>query len=141
MLTIKNLTNYDLPIRELREKLSKVVEEKMLNKKLILYLVNNDEITTLNNKFFKKNNATNVISFPYDEKTFLGEIFISVEYCESEKEESGFELKELVCFYFIHGLLHLLGYEHIYGGIEEKEMEKEQERLFKLIFPEVEFEQ
>lgn len=140
MIIIKNIYKKGLPTGDLKEKLDRVLREKKVTKRCYLYLVDNDEIQRLNKEFLGKNRPTNVISFPYDEKGLLGEIFISVPYCESEREVTNLEVDELICFYFIHGLLHLLGYEHIHGGKEAVAMEKEQERLFKLIFPEIEFE-
>ncbi len=140
MLTIKNLCDKQLPLAELKEKYEKILAEKKVNKKVFLYLVDNKEIQRLNKEYLGKNKPTNVISFPYNETNMLGEIFISVPYCEAELEETGFSLEELISFYFVHGFLHLLGYEHVFGGEDEIIMEKEQERLFKLIFPEIEFE-
>lgn len=140
MVILKNLSNRELSVIDLKEKLEKVVNEKHLSKQVYLYLVDNSEIQRLNKEFLGKDKPTNVISFPYEEGKLLGEIFISVPYCESELEETNFSLTELIVFYFIHGLLHLLGYEHIYGGKDEKIMEEEQMRLFNIVYPDIEFE-
>lgn len=142
MVTVKNLSKKNLPLLELKEKLKVVAKEKKITKRVYLYLVDNEEIQRLNKEFLGKNKPTNVISFPYEKKDkLLGEIFISVPYCESEMEETNLNLEELIVFYFIHGLLHLLGYEHIYGGKEEEKMDKEQRRLFKIVYPQIELEE
>jgi len=140
MVTVKNLCNEELPLAKIKENLEKLLIEKKVDKRVYLYLVDNNEIQRLNKEFLGKNKPTNVISFPSDESKILGEIFISVPYCESEQEETNLELTELICFYFIHGLLHLLGYEHVYGGEEEIVMQREQLRLFNIIYPDIEFE-
>ncbi len=140
MVTVKNLSNRELSLEEIKNNVEKVVNAKNIRKRVFLYFVDNNEIQRLNKEFLGKNKPTNVISFPSDETKVLGEIFISVPYCESEQEETNLELNELISFYFIHGLLHLLGYEHIYGGEDEVIMQKEQQRLFNILYPEIELE-
>ena len=51
----------------------------------------------------------------------LGDIFISYDHAVSQAEEYGHSLKREMCFLFTHGLLHLLGYDHMQED-EEKEM-------------------
>lgn len=141
MVTVKNQTDFDINLERIIELSNFIAKEKGVKKKVSLYIVDNNTIKDLNRKFFKKDKPTNVISFPeYDDRKNLGEIVISIEYCKLEMEETGFNIEELITFYFIHGLLHLLGYEHIYGGKEEKKMRNEEIRLFKKCFPEIELE-
>ncbi len=142
MVVIKNLYSQDVgfSVDELKIPLNKVLEESKVKKRIYLYLIDNEEIKKLNRKFLKKNKYTNVLSFPAEEKNMLGEIFISVDYCKEESGATGLTTFELVVFYFIHAFLHLNGYEHIYGGKEEKKMRKEEIRLFKLVFPHIDLE-
>ncbi|MCX7770695.1 MAG: rRNA maturation RNase YbeY [Proteobacteria bacterium] len=141
MVTVKNQTSKEIDIKKITALFNLVVHEKRVKKKVNLYLVDNEAIKELNRKFFKKNKPTNVISFPEEgDKKTLGEIIVSVDYCEKEQEETGLDREELIVFYFIHGLLHLLGYEHIHGGKEEKIMRKEELRLFRKCFPDIELE-
>ena len=97
---------------------------ELLNKKNKLYKKNTlicslllsgaTEIKKLNKKFRKKNKSTDVLSFPFDEKikknSFLGDIAISYEIVKKRSYNSNF-VKELDKLW-IHGLLHLLGYNH-----------------------------
>ncbi|WP_089697894.1 rRNA maturation RNase YbeY [Candidatus Pelagibacter communis] len=89
------------------------------NKKVnfTLLLSNNTNIKKLNNKFRKKNNHTDVLSFPSFIKTdlkkelkkkeiYLGDIIISYQYIFPNKQNSILEKT------FIHGFLHLLGFDH-----------------------------
>lgn len=141
MVTVKNQTNKKIDLKIISELVKMVVEDKKVKKKMNLYLVDNETIKELNRKFFKKNKPTNVISFPEEgDKKNLGDIVVSLDYCDDEREDTGFSTEELIIFYFIHGLLHLLGYEHIYGGKEEKLMRKEELRLFRKCFPHVDLE-
>ena len=86
---------------------------------LTILLSNNKNIKELNKKFRNKNKATDVLSFP-SEKTinikkspYIGDIVISYEFMNKPKTLSILEFKNKVIKIFIHGFLHLLGYDHI----------------------------
>ena len=93
--------------------------------------VNNDYIHELNKNYRNIDRETDVITFALeDDKTFnpvervLGDIYISIDKAKSQSEEYGHSLKRELCFLAVHGMLHLLGYDH---------MEKEEEKvMFKL---------
>lgn len=96
-----------------------------------VFLVSNNEIQGLNKKFRGKDKPTNVLSFPVPDKfpipgnkKFLGEIYLSPKYIEEHNEN--------VEFMLIHGLLHLLGFNHIKKS-DRIEMEKEEKRLMRLL--------
>ena len=87
---------------------------KKKNHQFTILLTTNKIIKKLNNKFRKKNKTTDVLSFPFNEKikknSFLGDIVISYEIVKKRSYNSNF-VKELDKLW-IHGLLHLLGYNH-----------------------------
>ena len=94
---------------------------RFIKKKVVLtILLSNDKnIKGLNKKFRHKNKATDVLSFP-SEKTinikkspYIGDIVISYEFMNKPKTLSTLEFKSKVAKVFIHGFLHLLGYNHI----------------------------
>ena len=86
---------------------------------LTILLSNNKNIKELNKKFRNKNKATDVLSFPYEKKlnikksTYIGDIVISYDFMNKPKALSTLEFKCKVTRIFIHGFLHLLGYDHI----------------------------
>jgi len=90
----------------------KIFEKK--NHYLTILLTTNKVIKKLNNKFRKKNKITDVLSFPFQDKirknSYLGDIAISYEIVKKRSYNSNFttELDKM----WIHGLLHLLGYNH-----------------------------
>jgi len=100
--------------------------------------VDNEEIQELNRLYLGRDYPTNVISFAMSEGDYgdvnpqlLGDIIISVEKASSEGESSGASLKESLDFLMIHGLLHLLGYDHESGDKEEaRRMEEKENELF-----------
>ena len=94
---------------------------KFLNKKvsLSLLLSNNKNIKRLNKNFRNKNKSTDILSFPSNKKikisknTYLGDIIISYNYLDKPKSQNLESFKEKAIKIFIHGFLHLLGFNHI----------------------------
>ena len=86
---------------------------------LTILLSNNKNIKKLNKKFRNKNKSTDVLSFPSETKLnikkspYIGDIVISYEFMNKPKALSALEFKDKVTKIFIHGFLHLLGYDHI----------------------------
>jgi len=84
-------------------------------------------IATLNNDFRGKPTATNVLSWPASDAPpmdagELGDIAIAFETCQREAAEKGISVQNHVTHLLIHGILHLLGYDHISDG-DAEEME------------------
>ena len=113
---------------------------RFLNKKvsLTLLLSNNKNVKKLNKYFRNKNKSTDILSFPINNKikisknTYLGDIIISYNYLDKPKSQDLKSFKEKVIKIFIHGFLHLLGFDHkkIY---EYKMMLKEEDRIYKSV--------
>ena len=86
---------------------------------LTILLSNNKNIKKLNKKFRNKNKATDILSFPFEKKInikkspYIGDIIISYDFMNKPKTLSILEFKNKVTKIFIHGFLHLLGYDHI----------------------------
>ncbi|MDD3861313.1 MAG: rRNA maturation RNase YbeY [Candidatus Gracilibacteria bacterium] len=98
-----------------------------------LTLVNDSAIQKLNRKYRGKNMPTDVLSFAYMEDAGvaqireislqIGDIFISVDTAKTQAKEHGHSLKKELEILFVHGLLHLFGFDHG-DDKEEREMEK-----------------
>ena len=99
---------------------------------LTLMLSNNKKIKILNKKFRNKDKHTDVLSFPFDKKkqsskeVYLGDIIISFNYMNKPKNLTIKVFKEKTIRIFIHGFLHLLGYDHIKDKDYKKMLIKEQ---------------
>ena len=106
--------------------------------RLTLLLSNNKNIKKLNKRFRNKNKPTDVLSFPSEKKLnikkspYIGDIVISYEFMNRPKILNTLEFKSKVAKIFIHGFLHLLGYDHIKLK-DFKKMIKEEEKIFKCI--------
>ena len=113
---------------------------KFIKKKvnLTLLLSNNKKIKKLNKKFRNKNKPTDILSFPFENKinikksVYLGDIIISYELINKPKILNNLEFKKKVIKIFIHGFLHLLGYDH--NKLKDyKKMLKEEENIYKFV--------
>ena len=105
---------------------------------LTILLSNNKKIKKLNKKFRNKNKPTDVLSFPSEKKInikkspYIGDIVVSYEFMNKPKALSSLEFKNKVTKIFIHGFLHLLGYDHIKLK-DFKDMLIEEEKIYKTI--------
>ena len=105
---------------------------------LTILLSNNINIKKLNKKFRNKNKSTDVLSFPSEKKinikklTYIGDIAVSYEFMNKPNALSVLEFKSKVTKVFIHGFLHLLGYDHIKLK-DFKKMLIEEEKIYKTI--------
>jgi len=92
----------------------------------------------MNRKYLSRNYATNVLSFSMQEGDFssvnpslLGDIVISVDTAVRDSERGGVSVEDEIDYLLIHGMLHLLGYDHERSGEEAaKRMEEMQQALF-----------
>ncbi len=134
----KRLKNKNLFFKKVCRALPK--KYQFLNKKvsLSLLLSNNKNIRRLNKNFRSKNKSTDILSFPssknprMSEDTYLGDIIISYEYLDKPKSQDLKLFKEKVIKLFIHGFLHLLGFDHRKNDDYYK-MLKEEDILYKRV--------
>lgn len=86
---------------------------------LSLLLVDDAAIAALNLQYLSREGPTNVIAFPMLEgphgqvnPLLLGDVVISVETARRQAEAGGLTPQEMLDYYLIHGILHLIGYDH-----------------------------
>ena len=105
---------------------------------LTILLSNNKNIKKLNKKFRNKNKSTDILSFPSEKKInlkkspYIGDIVVSYEFINKPKSLSTLEFKSKIAKIFIHGFLHLLGYDHIKLK-DFKKMLIEEEKIYQTI--------
>lgn len=119
MLEINNLTRTRIDKKSFSQVAKKVLKgENEVLKTFSLAFVGKDEMQKLNKKYRKKDKPTDVLSFNFNEGNNLGEIVI----CPEIVKEKGEKMMEV----FIHGILHLLGYDHEKSEKEAQIMEEKQ---------------
>ncbi|MCX7726159.1 MAG: rRNA maturation RNase YbeY [Chitinispirillaceae bacterium] len=103
-----------LPIKKLYLLCSKIYKKHKRNPECLTNLIfcGNKKIRELNKIYRKKDKATDVLSFPFRDKDLLGEIYISIDKAEEQAKKFDTSLEKEILRLFVHGLLHLEGYEH-----------------------------
>ena len=126
---IKNLKNY---FKTKQTKFNNHINLAKNKKEFTIFLTNNLRMKKLNNKFRKINKSTDVLSFPLKMKMkrniYLGDIAISYEIVNKRSKKSSFHHE--VDKMWIHGYLHLRGYNHIKYK-DFKKMSKKENLIFK----------
>ena len=113
------------------------------NQEVSILLTGDKDIRRLNQEFRSIDQPTDVLSFPQNadedpcisEEVILGDIAVSLDIAKAQAKEHGLDFKEEIILLLIHGILHLLGYDHEISEQEEKQMRNKTRELFKLIFP------
>jgi probable rRNA maturation factor len=103
---------------------------------LSLLVVDDDGIAPLNQAYRGRTGPTNVLAFPMQEGAFsdlnphlLGDVVISVETCQHEADAAGTTFEKRFNELLIHGILHLLGYDHEKSFAEAERMRRKSETL------------
>jgi probable rRNA maturation factor len=111
---------------------------------LSILIVDDQQIAKLNQQFLNRKGPTNVIAFPMQEGQFteitpnlLGDVVISVETARHEAHNAGLRMQERLNELLIHGILHLLGYDHGKKKSEARVMQNKTNELIKIIKKEV----
>lgn len=108
---------------------------------LSIWLCDDETIKGLHAQYFGIDTPTNVISFAQNEGEFaeidpdmLGDVVISFETADRDAKEAGGQLDDEISFLVIHGILHLLGYDHEGDRIDDApQMEAKEEELYTLV--------
>lgn len=102
--------------------------------------VDDDEIHRLNKEYRNIDRSTDVLSFPLGENgvydtnldtgaKMLGDIVISIPHALDQADRYGHSLQREIGFLTVHSMLHLLGYDHVNGGIESVRMREKEETV------------
>ena len=126
MLNIENLTDISVPLKLLEN-----IANSLTSRDIDLTLCYNSTIQAYNKEHRQKNQPTDVLSFPIENDFIisdefvlpLGSIVISVNYVTQKAEELKHSNDDELALLFIHGLLHILGYDHECDNGEMREME------------------
>ncbi|ACO04127.1 MAG TPA: rRNA maturation RNase YbeY [Persephonella sp.] len=139
------LINKELGDRSITKKFVKEAVEKILehlnidNVEISITLTDDSTIKEINRQWRGKDKPTDVLSFPIDEKPpkyryrILGDVVISLPYAKKQAEEIGLPYREEIIRLLIHGILHLLGYDHERSEKEAQVMFSLQDEIFENI--------
>ncbi len=110
------------------------------NAEVEVSIVTDEMIREINNRFRNIDDSTDVLSFPlgengiYDinpetENLMLGDIVISIDHALHQADLYGHSVEREIAFLTVHSMLHLLGYDHVNGGLEQAEMRYREEAI------------
>lgn len=97
-----------------------------------VYWTLSPEIRKLNKQFRNRNSATDVLSFESSEANVLGSIVIDIQTAKKQAREFKHSLQREVCELFVHGIFHLMGFDHIKKE-DQKMMARYERRLEKFL--------
>jgi probable rRNA maturation factor len=131
MILLDNQTNITINLESLENIVNFL---NVSNKDIELLIVDDKTIQELNKNFRAKNKPTDVLSFPLEENKYapIGSIVISSQTAQKAAEKFGHSLEEEITLLFIHGLLHLLGFDHETDNGEMRAKEQEIIKKFNL---------
>ena len=140
--------NISLPYNNIGKKFFTATTKKVFNIididniSVNIILTDNKFIQSINKKYRKKNSPTDVISFAYRDDLFpgingeieeLGDIYISLEKASEQSLDYRVSLKDELKRLLIHGILHLIGYDHEISDEEDKKMRDLEDKIFNKI--------
>jgi probable rRNA maturation factor len=114
--------------------------EHLDNFEMTVWVVDNKTIREFNNKFRRKDIATDVLSFPMGENgvfsvnpengmKILGDTILSIERAAAQAIEYGHSAKRETAFLIVHSVLHLVGYDHEKGPVLARKMREREEDI------------
>ena len=114
-----------------------VLDNPSVYSSLVIRIIDESEMTEFNQKYRHKQGSTNILSFPFDPPSeiandYLGDLLVCAPVVEREALAQHKKLEHHWAHIIIHGLLHLLGYDHI-DDQEAKKMEQLEINLLKKI--------
>jgi probable rRNA maturation factor len=119
-----------------------LVSLKLQGRDLSILFVNDRKITVMNKEFFGKNRPTNVISFSYLDGMpgeAIGDIVISVERAQEEARKAGIEFYERLFGLIVHGIAHIIGYDHVGDAADARKMRYREKQLMNIVRAQPEF--
>lgn len=100
---------------------------------LSLCFIDDNGIRALNKRYRGKDKPTDVLSFCIADEVLLGDVVISIDRACAQAEEAGCGLDEELARLVIHGVLHLVGFDHVRGGTQARKMKIKEAELIGLL--------
>ena len=105
-----------------------------------IVLMDDDQIADLNLRYLSRKGPTNVIAFPMGEgdgvhlwPQLLGDVVISLDAARKESEDAGIPYSGRILALLVHGILHLIGYDHVGDEDRQRQMEAEEGRILEIV--------
>ena len=141
-IAIQNLQErFPLDLRGIRRLARQILAElEVPEAELSIVFVGDAQIQQLNRRYLNRDKPTNVLAFPMQEGPFsglhpqlLGDLVISVDTAKRQSNRFGLDDKGMITLLMIHGILHLVGYEHEGPSKRAREMALKQKELLQQV--------
>ncbi len=121
------------------QKAFNVLGKKRQDIEMSVSLVGERKIQALNREFRKKDAITDVLSFPLGEDVLtgytsvrtLGDLFVCMPYARATARREGMKIEDKLAWLVVHGILHLLGYDHERSGKDAAAMERLEQKILR----------
>jgi len=125
MIDIENQTDLNVPIKHIND-----IVSSLSDRDIDLLIVDNDQMQEINLEHRNINAPTDVLSFPFEDIPMapLGSLVISAQYVREVSKTLGHTQDDEFCLLFIHGVLHLLGFDH---EVDQGQMREKEEKIIK----------
>jgi probable rRNA maturation factor len=134
-IIVQNKTERTIDSKKVSNIAKKVIEKELADTEigsLNILLTDDAEITSINKQFRNKEESTDILSFGYGlEEEPIGDIVISLERISEQSQEFGNSFEEELLYITIHGVLHVLGYNHEGDDTEDEEIFLLQKKYFR----------
>jgi len=114
-----------------------ILTDESQDSEIVIRIVDENEMIQFNDQYRGKKNVTNILSFPFDppeqtESDLLGDLLVCAPVVELEAQQQNKLIEHHWAHMIIHGVLHLIGYDHI-DDLEAEEMEALEIKILKII--------
>lgn len=137
LIDVNNLTIDKINIRKTKNSIRKILKLSNSNLNLSIVFVSPAEIKKINRRWRNKNTITDILSFGKLDfpikQTFDGELILCLKQIKKQAQKLSHPIEEELIWLLIHGILHLLGYDHQIKK-EEKRMNYLAQSIFNKIF-------
>lgn len=137
ILEIQNRSGVAVPrqylnvfFKSVERRFSRGLQKQIATKSLLIVFVSQIEAKRLNAQFRGRSYATDVLSFAPSEPDSLGELVMSPHVLKRQAREHGMTFRDEVAYMVLHGLLHLLGFDHETNERDAKKMFRLQDDVF-----------
>ena len=144
-VSIRNTTRRSLPVAHLRAFAFAVLKEFGAQGELCISFVGEKTIKNLNRRYLRRGGTTDVISFTMDDQSaecgmrsaecgeiLIGDVVICVPSAVRDAQEEGIALRRKLEILILHGILHIMGYDHEFKD-ERKRMEEKEGQIWKAL--------
>ena len=135
---VRRVVIQDSAVRRLLQQLLKIIRES--DSEVSIEFVGDAQMRRLNREYRGNDRTTDVLAFAFREaggppSTMLGDVVVSIPMAERQAESLGHSLSEELVRLLIHGVLHLVGYDHERSKADARSMKRKEIGLWKRVTP------